>query len=325
MQGTRRRERTPPRVNRTASVTTTTGRTYEVTERQRAPSTRQVEAAERRRSKDSVLETVASTTKKQRAGRPPKGQSGPKPGSVRYVAAASGGLASKSSISRAGKQLAEEGAVRDRRRQNGRESNLSEAQMDAILELMYDEFEKRNYVNYVKVRDFAELVQTDDDICAVCSAKPVAQPWRPSKSWIGGYVKRWRISSHKATGKASSRSRPTMEAEEEWVDHNYSQFNCDVVVSQDESSFVWGAPPYRTLATSDGFGAQLHTEDKWEKVRTTLVLAVRSTENPGKQILTPLCIPSHDCALSRDSTLTHPRALTATVTLRLTLAAYQLP
>lgn len=174
-------------------------------------------------------------------------------------------------------------------------------QQDTILQVMYDAFEARKYVNYAKVRDFAVLVQKDADLCELCGAEPVDEAWEPSDAWIAGYLKRWGITSHKATGKASSRSRPTMEAEKAWVDANFAKFDAARVVTQDESSFIWGSPPYRTLATRDGLGAQLTTEDKWEKTRSTLVLAVRSTENSDEQILTPLVIPSHDCAPARRS------------------------
>jgi len=298
----KRRSRSKSPARRVAQVTTKGGKTYEITEKPREKSAKQVEAAERRRSKDVIVEAVSGTLAPQGPGRPRKGQEGPKPGSLRHVQAATGGIVSRGQLQRGATQLAKSGKVRDQRKHNSSEANLTEGQLDAILGFMYDEFEQKKYVNYNKVISFAVQLQHDEAICAALDCEPCNGPddcWTPSHGWMAGYLKKWRISSHKSQGKASSRSRPTMEGEEAWVDENYKRFAGWSVVTQDESSFIWGAPPYRTLATSDGLGAQLSVEDKWEKMRSTLVLAVRSVDKDEDvdqyAILTPLVIPSHDC------------------------------
>ena len=55
----RSRSKSPPR--RTATVTTKSGDTFEVTEKPRSKTSKQVEAAERRRGKDTVVEAVVGT------------------------------------------------------------------------------------------------------------------------------------------------------------------------------------------------------------------------------------------------------------------------
>ena len=121
----RRRERTPPPARRKAEVETSSGKHYEVQERPRRKDKAQVEAAERRRSKDTFIENVASSVGGAKAGRPPKGESGPRPGSSRFIAKATGSLVSHATLAKASKQLAAEGGVRDGRKHNRREANLS--------------------------------------------------------------------------------------------------------------------------------------------------------------------------------------------------------
>ena len=209
---------------------------------------------------------------------------------------------------RGAEQLAADGRVRDRRKHNRSEANLNEGQQDCLLTYIYDEFEQKKYVNYEKVKKHAVLIEHDESICSSLGVEPCDGPddcWMPSDGWIAGYLDRWRVSSHKTQGKASSRSRPTMQGELDWTDENYAKFPGWRCVTQDESSFIWGAPPYRTLATSDGLGAQVSVEDKWEKRRSTLVLAVRSVhkdKNLEHAILTPFIIPSHSCLPKGKST-----------------------
>ena len=106
----RSRSKSPPR--RTAEVTTKGGKKYEVKEQPRAKGKKQVEAAERRREKDAVVQAVASTLQKQPAGRPKKGEEGPRKGSLRYATEATGGLVGRGQLQRGVAQLAEHGKVR---------------------------------------------------------------------------------------------------------------------------------------------------------------------------------------------------------------------
>ena len=91
------------------------------------------------------------------------------------------------------------------------------------------------------------------------------------------------------------------------MDDNTRRFAPGSIVIIDESGFIWGEAPLRTLASSTGLGTQVATQDKYEKVRSTMVLAVRLTDDPDGQILTPVVIPSHDSiAECRDCILELP-------------------
>ena len=168
----RSRSKSPPR--RTAEVTTKGGKKYEVKEQPRAKGKKQVEAAERRRDKDTVVQAVASTLQKQPAGRPKKGEEGPRKGSLRYVTEATGGLVGRGQLQRGAAQLAEHGKVRDQRKHNRSEANLTDGQKDAILGYMYDDFEQKKHVHYEKVKGFAVLVQHDASICRALGVEPCA-------------------------------------------------------------------------------------------------------------------------------------------------------
>ena len=78
------------------------------------------------------------------------------------------------------------------------------------------------------------------------------------------------------------------------IDENYSKFDAGSVVVEDESAFIWGAAPYRTIAKSDGTGAYVKVGDKFQNMRTSLVLAIRCTDDEDEQVLSPLVLPSHD-------------------------------
>ena len=291
------RSNTPPRSS--VTIETEGGYVYEKTEKRRRQSKQQVQAAERRREKDTVKTALAGQLVKRRPGRPPKGKEGPQPGSLRFVAQHAGGLLSTTALRRAGKQLEEADEVRDQRKHNGSTAELSCDQEQTLLTMMHDDWEKRQHIDYDKIRRFAVLLQIDEDICEQLDVEAVDEDaaWVPSNGWIAGYCKKWGISSHKAQAKESSRSRPTMKAEEEWVDANYKKFPGCCIVVCDESGFMWGAVPLRTMADSDGLGAYIATDDKRSKWRTTLLIALRMTDDSETQVLATLCIPSHSCTI----------------------------
>ena len=155
------RLRTPSPSVRTAVIKTTLGKTFEVVEKPREKRPHQLEAAERRRSKDVVMETLICVHVPQRAGRPPKGEEGPGTGSLRSISQAAGGYASASQLGRAAKQVVADGNVRDRRKHNRRDANLIEGQLDAIQTEMYDAFEKP----VRQLRQDAQLRGARADVC----------------------------------------------------------------------------------------------------------------------------------------------------------------
>ena len=132
-RGSERRARSKSPVRRVAVVETEAGNRHEIQEKSRRKNKEQLESAEHRRSRDTAVEAVASTLSPQQAGQPPKGQAGPRAGSLRHAEKATGGLVGRSALARGAVQLKETGAVRDQRKHNSKESNLSEAQLDSIL------------------------------------------------------------------------------------------------------------------------------------------------------------------------------------------------
>ena len=292
-----RRRRTPPAPPKEITVETESGKAFEIIERPPQPTQKQAEAAERRRSRDDILGATSNAYVKgaARRGRPRAGERpGPRAGSLRHIQEVTGGEVKKDAVSRKRAQIDATDDLRDRRRENGSEKNLTDGQLHAILVLIYDGFMKHDFTDYDKVKEFARLVQTDPDVAKVLDAEAVDVAWEPSTAWIQQYLAKWRIGKHKAQAKESSRSRPTMKAEEAQVSYNYSKFPGWRLVIQDETSVVWGAAPYHTLAAADGTGAQMTSLDKWAKIRTSLVLAARMTEDREWQLLTPVFIHSHD-------------------------------
>ena len=141
---------------------------------------------------------------------------------------------------RAKQNIQVQGEVRDGRKQNGKEGRLSEDQLEAVVTLMYDDWEKRHHVDAEKIRSFCVQVQTDATLVAllggeVCSEE---EAWKPSKQRISAIMKRFKISSHKTTARPSSRDRPSMEAELKWVDTNFQQWSPHHVVVIDETAGV---------------------------------------------------------------------------------------
>lgn len=229
-------------------------------------------------------------------GRPCKGSEGPKLGSLRAAAQATGGVVTKDAARRAKQRVKASGQVRDQRKFNGSEARLSSAQLDAILTLIYDDFEQGRHVDYEKVCDFAVLVQVDAVVCRLIETAPCSkdEAWRPSAGWVASYLKTWGLSSHKAQGKAASRSRSSMREEEAWVDSNYALFDTDDVIIVDETSMIWGAAPFRTIADADGFGSHVTVGDKHERQRSSLVVALRCTKDARYQLLPIVVIPTHE-------------------------------
>ena len=193
-----------------------------VVELPRGKSKGEAESAERRRCNDSVLENIGSTLEAQTAGRPRRGESGPRSGSLRAVAAASGGMVSKDQLHRAGHKLATDGEVRDQRKFNRSEAHLTFDQEQLILTDMHAEWVNKQYVDYEKVRNFAVLAQSDPGLCAIVGAELCSkeEAWRPSDGWIAGFLKRWHLTSKKTRTRNASLSRPTIPEEERWVDEN---------------------------------------------------------------------------------------------------------
>ena len=134
------------------------GSTRELIQRKPRKQRAKIESAANRRNADVQRQTFARQLVKQRPGRPPAGSSGPRPGSVRDIAGKASGLQSVSSIARAGTQFRKGGEVRDGRRNNRSEAMLTEWQLEAILGLIYRDFEQRYHVNYEKVGSFAVRV-----------------------------------------------------------------------------------------------------------------------------------------------------------------------
>ena len=97
---------------------------YELEKKNRGKTKQQVEAAERRRSKDTVVETLVGALKEggRSPGRPKSGAEGPKTGSLRAVEAGANGLTSRSALSTAASQTKEDGKVRDRRERRADQS-----------------------------------------------------------------------------------------------------------------------------------------------------------------------------------------------------------
>ena len=277
---------------------------YETKERLVLKTQAQAEAGERRRMNDALKENSAIALRPQTAGRPRKGEpAGPRPGSVRSAPASTGGVISKSTVQRASARLAAEGEVRDQRKYNKSEPILTLPQSEAVISLIYDEWMQHHSVDYAKVRDFTQRVQCDPVICRVLGEEPVAieDAYRIADQTISSLLKKHRIGSRRTSKMAASRSRTTMAAEEALVDENTRRFPAWSLVVLDESCFMWGETLLRTLAASTGLGTHVAVADKHQNVRSTLVLAVRLTDEPEKQLFQPVIIPGHDSmAATRD-------------------------
>ena len=96
---------------------------FEIKERLFHKHPSKVEAAERRRAKDTLQQAAAAAWQPQNAGRPRKNEpAGPRPGSLRSVEKVTGGAlsTSRSSMSRAAAKLAEHGGGWAAQQQDGR-------------------------------------------------------------------------------------------------------------------------------------------------------------------------------------------------------------
>ena len=203
------RSRTPSPERGASTFETTKGR-YEVQQKLRPKEAKRIESAATRRVEDTIRQTAAGLHVPQKAGRPRKGEEGPKPGSLRAIEAT--GFVGKDALQRAVLQLAVKGKVRDQRRHNGTMAILSEVQLEAVVQLMYDDFKLHKHVDAAKVKRFAKFVQTDETIASACDADVISEEdaWEPSDAWVTQTCARFRITSHKTQSRPSSRDRPTM-------------------------------------------------------------------------------------------------------------------